>query len=305
MKKFFTVMATTTVVCLGVAGVNVSAEEHEVVKNDTLWDLSQKYNTSVQTIMDHNSMDSTNIFPGEKISIDGEATDKKESDSETDIHKVESGDTLSGISAKYGVTINNLKSWNNLSSTLIIVGQELKVKQDVSESSNNEEKQEVTEEPVVEEPVAEEPAEEEVAQESEPKAEENTAEKVETEEPAEKEEPKAEPVEQSNEQEQSNETSSNGETKTVTATAYTAECDGCSGVTSTGIDLNANPNQKVIAVDPSVIPLGTEVYVEGYGKAVAGDTGGAIKGNKIDLHVPSKGEANSWGVRTVNVEILD
>src|SRR5699024_11908915 len=87
---------------------------------------SQKYNTSVQTIMDHNSMDSTNIFPGEKISIDGEATDKKESDSETDIHKVESGDTLSGISAKYGVTINNLKSWNNLSSTLIIVGQELK-----------------------------------------------------------------------------------------------------------------------------------------------------------------------------------
>src|SRR5699024_3791817 len=174
------------------------------------------------------------------------------------------------------------------------LGQKLKVKQDA-----NEEKQEVTEEPV-----AEEPAEEEVAQEPEPKAEENTAEKVETvgqEEPAEK----AEPVEQSNEQEQSSEASSNGETQTVTATAYTAKCDGCSGVTSTRIELNADSNKKVIAVDPSVIPLGTEVYVEDYGKAVAGDTGGAIKGNKIDLHVPSKEEANSWGVQTVNVEILD
>lgn len=293
MKKFFTVMATTTVVCLGVAGVNVSAEEHEVVKNDTLWDLSQKYNTSVQTIMDHNSMDSTNIFPGQKISIDG-ATDQKETNSEADTYKVEAGDTLSEIGAEFGVSVSNLKAWNDLSSSVIITGQKLKVKQDA-----NEEKQEVTEEPV-----AEEPAEEEVAQEPEPKAEENTAEKIETveqEEPAEK----AEPVEQSNEQEQSSEASSNGETKTVTATAYTAKCDGCSGVTSTGIDLNADPNKKVIAVDPSVIPLGTEVYVEGYGKAVAGDTGGAIKGNKIDLHVPSKEEANSWGVQTVNVEILD
>ena len=293
MKKFFTVMATTTVVCLGVAGVNVSAEEHEVVKNDTLWDLSQTYNTSVQTIMDHNSMDSTNIFPGQKISIDG-ATDQKETNSEADTYKVEAGDTLSEIGAEFGVSVSNLKAWNDLSSSVIITGQKLKVKQDA-----NEEKQEVTEEPV-----AEEPAEEEVAQEPEPKAEENTAEKVETVEQEESAE-KAEPVAQSNEQEQSNEASSNGETKTVTATAYTAKCDGCSGVTSTGIDLNADPNKKVIAVDPSVIPLGTEVYVEGYGKAVAGDTGGAIKGNKIDLHVPSKEEANSWGVQTVNVEILD
>src|SRR5699024_11510089 len=110
---------------------------------------------------------------------------------------------------------------------------------------------------------------------------------------------------QSNEQEQSSEASSNGETKTVTATAYTAKCDGCSGVTSTGIDLNADPNKKVIAVDPSVIPLGTEVYVEGYGNAVAGDTGGAIKGNKIDVQLPTKDAAKSWGKKTVDVTILD
>ena len=44
----------------------------------------------------------------------------------------------------------------------------------------------------------------------------------------------------------------------------------------------------MIAVDPSVIPLGSKVWVEGYGYAIAGDTGGAIKGMKIDLHVPTK-----------------
>ena len=56
--------------------------------------------------------------------------------------------------------------------------------------------------------------------------------------------------------------------------------------TATGLILNNNPNAKVIAVDPSVIPLGTKVYVEGYGYAVAADTGGAIKGHKIDVFFP-------------------
>ena len=69
----------------------------------------------------------------------------------------------------------------------------------------------------------------------------------------------------------------------MTATAYTAFCNGCSGRTATGLNLRANPNMKVIAVDPRVIPLGTKVYVEGYGYAVAADTGGAIKGYKIDV----------------------
>ncbi|RSK29201.1 DUF348 domain-containing protein [Bacillus sp. HMF5848] len=91
----------------------------------------------------------------------------------------------------------------------------------------------------------------------------------------------------------------------VTATAYTAYCTGCSGITTTGINLRANPDLKVIAVDPSIIPLGTKVYVEGYGYAIAGDIGSAIKGYKIDVFIPDKSRAYRWGVRKVKIKILD
>ena len=91
----------------------------------------------------------------------------------------------------------------------------------------------------------------------------------------------------------------------VTSTAYTAYCNGCSGTTATGVNLRANPNAKVIAVDPRVIPLGTKVYVEGYGYAVAADTGGAIKGNKIDVFFPSKQMHTAGDVRTVKIKILN
>ena len=90
----------------------------------------------------------------------------------------------------------------------------------------------------------------------------------------------------------------------VSATAYTADCNGCTGVTATGINLKSNPNLKVIAVDPSVIPLGSKVWVEGYGYAVAGDTGGAIKGKKVDLHFPTKGAAYKFGNRQVKVKVI-
>ncbi|AYC30860.1 DUF348 domain-containing protein [Paenisporosarcina cavernae] len=98
---------------------------------------------------------------------------------------------------------------------------------------------------------------------------------------------------------------STGRTVTVSSTAYTAYCNGCSGVTATGINLRANPDLKVIAVDPSVIPLGSKVWVEGYGYAIAGDTGGAIKGHKIDLFMPTTSQALSYGRKTVTVKILN
>lgn len=96
-----------------------------------------------------------------------------------------------------------------------------------------------------------------------------------------------------------------GKTMTVQATAYTPYCAGCSGITATGIDVRSNPNQKVIAVDPSVIPLGSRVWVEGYGEAIAGDTGGAIKGNKIDLLMPTQEQALNFGRKSVTIKVLN
>ncbi|WP_108670452.1 3D domain-containing protein [Peribacillus acanthi] len=89
----------------------------------------------------------------------------------------------------------------------------------------------------------------------------------------------------------------------MTATAYTASCKSCSGVTATGLNLKKNPNLKVISVDPKVIPLGTKVYVEGYGYAIAADKGSAVKGNKIDVFIPNKQRALHWGKKTVKVTV--
>lgn len=95
-----------------------------------------------------------------------------------------------------------------------------------------------------------------------------------------------------------------GKTMTMEATAYGPDCAGCSGVSATGMNLKSGP--KVIAVDPSVIPLGSKVWVEGYGEAIAADTGGAIKGNRIDVLMKSEAQASSnWGRRTVQVKVLD
>ncbi|PDZ69344.1 enterotoxin [Bacillus cereus] len=96
---------------------------------------------------------------------------------------------------------------------------------------------------------------------------------------------------------------------TVVATAYTADPseNGTYGgrvLTAMGHDLTSNPNMRIIAVDPKVIPLGSKVWVEGYGEAIAGDTGSAIKGNRIDVLMGTKSKAMNWGRQTVKVKIL-
>ena len=91
-----------------------------------------------------------------------------------------------------------------------------------------------------------------------------------------------------------------GEALTVTATGYSSQDPGVGTRTATG----AAARYGVIAVDPSVIPLGTRVHVPGYGTAVAADTGGAISGARIDLCFDSRAEALAWGRRTVTITIL-
>ncbi|ASZ67452.1 MULTISPECIES: cell wall-binding protein EntD [Bacillus cereus group] len=128
---------------------------------------------------------------------------------------------------------------------------------------------------------------------------------VESSKPVVKEKTAAKPVAKSTE----TSAPAGGREITVEATAYTADPseNGSYGgrvLTAMGHDLTANPNMKVIAVDPKVIPLGSKVWVEGYGEAIAGDTGGAIKGNRIDVLVGSDGSANSWGRKSVKVKVI-
>lgn len=160
-------------------------------------------------------------------------------------YQVKSGDTLWNIAKKNNVTVNQIKSWNKLSSDRIVPKQVLHVSAQKAATV---------------------------------KAQPKPATKV------------------------------NGVTftkeLTVTATAYTADCKGCTGITATGLNLKKNPNAKAISVDPKVIPLGTKVYVEGYGYAVAADKGSAVKGNKIDVFFSSKQKALQWGVKKVKIKIV-
>ena len=86
----------------------------------------------------------------------------------------------------------------------------------------------------------------------------------------------------------------------MVATAYTASCYGCSGTTASG----RPAGHGIVAVDPRVIPLGTRMYIPGYGRAVAGDTGGAIRGNRIDLGFNSTAQAFQFGRRPVTVYLI-
>ncbi|ASF37860.1 hypothetical protein CEH05_01485 [Halobacillus halophilus] len=168
---------------------------------------------------------------------------------------VDRGDTLWGIGQEKGVSVEQLKAANDLSSNLIFPDQTLTI----NDGSDDQE------------------------------SEENHSE--------------AEDVQASGSEDSSGEDVA--KTMTMEATAYTAFCEGCSGTTYTGIDLRANPDRKVIAVDPDVIPLGSEVYVEGYGKAVAGDIGGAIQNDRIDVFIPNQDDALEFGRKDVEVTVYE
>ena len=94
-----------------------------------------------------------------------------------------------------------------------------------------------------------------------------------------------------------------GRTITMRSTAYTSDPSENGGYSTTA--MGTAIRYGVAAVDPNVIPLGTRLYIEGYGYARAEDTGGAIKGNKIDLVFGSKSQSNNWGRRPVRVTILN
>ncbi len=77
------------------------------------------------------------------------------------------------------------------------------------------------------------------------------------------------------------------------------------GITYSGMYVKRDPSgYSTVAVDPRVIPLGSKLYVEGYGYAIAADIGGAIKGNDIDLYFNTTNESNAYGVKHIKVYLL-
>lgn len=88
--------------------------------------------------------------------------------------------------------------------------------------------------------------------------------------------------------------SGSGKQLTVVATAYSLH-----GGTASGLPTGPG----VVAVDPTVIPLGTRLFIPGYGPGIAADTGTAIKGLRIDLWFPTLSQTEHWGRRTVTITV--
>ncbi|MDQ1000616.1 3D (Asp-Asp-Asp) domain-containing protein/LysM repeat protein [Neobacillus niacini] len=265
MLKKFVSILAVAVLSVTVSA-NVQAASITVQKGDTLWALSRANNMSLENLQKINNLTTDLIHPGDLLTV---APEKR--------YTVIQGDTLWGIANNHQVTVSQIKDWNQLHTDLIHPGLSLVIFEGLETTNII-----LSERP--EQPV-------EVQKDSAPVAEAvpTPAPVVEAAAPV----PAVEAAAPSSKE------------ITVEATAYTATCEGCSGITATGINLLENPNQKVISVDPSVIPLGSKVYVEGYGEAIAGDTGGAIKGNKIDVFIPSKQEAINFGRKQLKVTILN
>ncbi|MED1489190.1 LysM peptidoglycan-binding domain-containing protein [Bacillus smithii] len=295
MKKSVIALAAATMLS-GAFVADASAASYKVERGDTLWKIAREHHTTVDKLKEMNHLSSDLIFPNQVLTT----SDIPE------YYTVQKGDTLSKIAKAYGMSVQTLKSINQLNSDLIFPGDRIvlngskAVQQPVQNQQANQTGQtetKATTAAVQQQNTTAQPSQ--PVQQSEQPAQNAQQPVQKSQQPA--QQVQSQPAQQSNTQPDN---AAQGETFTMTATAYTANCGGCSGVTATGMNLKANPNAKVIAVDPSVIPLGTKVYVEGYGEAIAGDTGGSINGNRIDVFVPNEQQARNWGVRTVTVKVL-
>ncbi|MGG3614257.1 LysM peptidoglycan-binding domain-containing protein [Priestia megaterium] len=317
MKKFVFTLGTTAILSAGFVGAASASTSgtYEVQKGDTLWKIAQNHNVSVDELKDANNLTSTLIYPNQTLNL---------SSIKEIVHTVKRGDTLWSIGQHYGVTVEEIKEWNGLTSDLVFPGEQFKIKtaqaaqsqtasapvakaapqaqqSQTAQAQQEQAAQEQTQKEQEQAQAAQAQVAQEQAQKEQEQAQAAQAEQAQKEQAAQQQQQQ----QAAQQQQQQSQQQASGKSMTVEATAYTANCAGCSGTTATGVNLKSNPNQRVIAVDPSVIPLGSKVYVEGYGQAVAADTGGAIKGNRIDVFVSSDSAAQDWGRRSVKITVID
>ena len=269
MKKIIYSLAAAAAIT-GAAGTAAHAQEVQVQKGDSLWALAHEYKVSIEDLKSWNGLSSEMIHPNDILNV-----------SDHQIYKVQPGDTIWSIAEQFGANVMQIKKWNSIKGDMIYPNDEIKIK---NAPVKPQKAKAVQKQP---NQAAAKPAqapEQKPVQAPEQKKEVKTA------------DTKPAPSVQSEKA---------AKTLSVKATGYTADCKGCSGITATGVDLKANPDVKVVSVDPDVIPLGSKLYVEGYGYAVAADTGGAIKGNRVDLYFKNEQTALNWGVKQVKVKVLD
>lgn len=284
-------------------GINLFIQKNQLIKAGITFSAAGILFLANESEASANEFTSATWEPRTVSQIEQEIAAQKENQGSDDVLKYtfQWGDTMWGISQATDISVDKLVNVNDIDNrSLIHVGSTIYLSRDMSvisvqngdeevvsydvsngdavETETPEEVEEAAEGNVVEEAVVEEPAEEaveEVVEQTQP-AEEATAQTS---------------------------SSENGRWMTVEATAYSRNQPVLSNHTFTGIDLREN--SRVIAVDPNVIPLGSTIYVPGYGEYIAGDTGGAIIGNRIDIHFESLDSAIQFGRQSIDVQVFE
>lgn len=306
MKKTIVSLAAGFLLA-GAAATSVSAQEYNVQDGDTLSELSQEFDVSVDDLKAWNDLDSDLIVVNQLLDIQNEsASDNAEN------QDIAPADEQAQQEAPAEPS-DDQAAENE-------ADQEADQPEADEEEANAEEETQPEAEPSDDQAAEQEdPQAEEPQQEASDEAVENNKDEAVEQEQQEAPDDQAteqEEVDQETNQPEGNEEetttdegnnedadTSEGETMTMSSTAYTAGCEGCSGTTANGTELSGDEN--VIAVDPDEIPIGSEVHVEGYGDAVAADTGGDINGDRVDLHMGDEDEANDWGRQDVKVTVKE
>lgn len=135
-KRFFSIVTSLSIFALMFGASNTEAATYKVKRGDSLWSISQKYDTTVFNLKKENHLISTIIFPNQVIKV-GTIKSSSSNSVTSNIYRIKAGDTLSTISRKFNVTVADLMAWNNLRSTIIYTGDTLKVSRVSTSNKSN------------------------------------------------------------------------------------------------------------------------------------------------------------------------